>query len=155
MAEEKTQPTPAAAAEKASEDKSKNVVTPAARPQRSQYSGGGSSGGGGQRRRPQGGGGGGGGYRGGGGGYRGGGGGRDDGRPQRRRVCSFCAEKIEYIDYKKPEQLTQYITGSGTIFSRRRTGTCARHQRRVAVAVKRARFLALLPYTTEHIRMQG
>ena len=75
--------------------------------------------------------------------------------PKRSRVCSFCVDKIDYIDYKKPELLASYITAHGKIYSRRRTGTCARHQRFLARAIKRARFLALLPYTTDQIRLYG
>ncbi|NOZ49775.1 MAG: 30S ribosomal protein S18 [Chloroflexi bacterium] len=74
---------------------------------------------------------------------------------RRRRVCSFCVDKIDYIDYKKPELLVPYISGNGKIVSRRRSGTCARHQRRLAIAIKRARFLALLPYTADQIRLHG
>lgn len=68
-------------------------------------------------------------------------------RAMRPRVCSFCAEKKTFIDYKKPEMLIPYISSHGKIHSRRRTGTCAKHQRHLARAIKRARFLALLPYT--------
>jgi small subunit ribosomal protein S18 len=75
--------------------------------------------------------------------------------PRRRRVCSFCVDKIDYIDYKKADLLSTYITAHGKIYSRRRTGTCAKHQRRLATAIKRARFLALLPYTTDQIRLYG
>jgi small subunit ribosomal protein S18 len=84
-------------------------------------------------------------------------GGRGSGRytPRRSRVCSFCVDKIDYIDYKKPELLSSYITAHGKIYSRRRTGTCAKHQRFLALAIKRARFLALLPYTTDQIRLYG
>ncbi len=76
-------------------------------------------------------------------------------RTRRARVCQFCVEKIDYIDYKKPELLLPYISPYGKMLSRRRTGVCAKHQRRLAVAIKRARFLALLPYTAEHIRRYG
>ena len=76
-------------------------------------------------------------------------------RPRRAKVCQFCVEKIDYIDYKKPELLLPYISPYGKMLSRRRTGVCAKHQRRLAVAIKRARFLALLPYTAEHIRRYG
>ena len=76
-------------------------------------------------------------------------------RTRRAKVCQFCVEKIDYIDYKKPELLLPYISPYGKMLSRRRTGVCARHQRRLAVAIKRARFLALLPYTAEHIRRYG
>ncbi len=73
-------------------------------------------------------------------------------RLRRRRVCAFCADKIENIDYKDINTLRRFISEQGQIESRRRTGTCARHQRRLTLAVKRARFLALLPYTAEHVR---
>ncbi len=73
----------------------------------------------------------------------------------RQRVCSFCAGKVEVIDYKEPEKLRRFISGWGKIEPRRRTGTCARHQRALATAVKRARHLALLPYTPAHIRKTG
>ena len=73
----------------------------------------------------------------------------------KRRFCSFCADKVEAIDYKDPSKLRRYISGGGKIAPRRRTGTCAKHQRAVAVAIKRARHLALLPYTPAHIREMG
>ncbi len=79
-----------------------------------------------------------------------GGGGR--GRFQRRRVCAFCVDKIEHIDYKDVNLLRRFLSDQAQIESRRRTGTCARHQRRLTTAIKRARHLALLPYTAEHIR---
>ncbi len=81
------------------------------------------------------------------------GGGR--GRFQRRRICAFCVDKVDKIDYKDVNLLRRFVSDTGQIDSRRRTGTCARHQRRVTEAVKRARFLALLPYTAEHIRRYG
>jgi small subunit ribosomal protein S18 len=83
-------------------------------------------------------------------GGRGGPGGR--GRFQRRRICAFCVDKVEHIDYKDVNMLRRYVSDTGQIDSRRRTGTCARHQRRVTIAIKRARYLALLPYTAEHVR---
>ena len=64
----------------------------------------------------------------------------------RRRNCYFCREKVEEVDYKNYNQLRRYISEKGKIRSRRITGACRRHQRQVAVAVKRARELALLPY---------
>jgi ribosomal protein S18 len=76
-------------------------------------------------------------------------------RARRAKVCQFCVEKTEYIDYKKPELLLPFISPYGKMLSRRRTGVCAKHQRSLAVAIKRARFLALLPYTAEHIRRFG
>jgi len=71
-----------------------------------------------------------------------------------RKVCSFCAGKIKVIDYKD-EQLRNYVTDRGKIAPRRRTGTCARHQRVLATAIKRARHIALLPYVPSHIRRLG
>jgi small subunit ribosomal protein S18 len=84
---------------------------------------------------------------------RGGPGGR--GRFQRRRICTFCVDKIDTIDYKNINLLRRFVSDTGQIDSRRRTGTCAKHQRRVTRAIKRARYLALLPYTAEHIRRYG
>jgi small subunit ribosomal protein S18 len=69
-----------------------------------------------------------------------------------RKVCPLCAGKIDTIDYKDAEKLRGFITDRGKIAPRRRTGTCARHQRIVATAIKRARHLALLPYVPAHIR---
>ena len=73
----------------------------------------------------------------------------------KRKVCSFCRDKIVDISYKSPEQLRRYISDRGKIEPRRKTGTCARHQRLLAMAIKRARHLALLPYVPEHIRQTG
>ncbi|HEX9417124.1 MAG TPA: 30S ribosomal protein S18 [Gaiellaceae bacterium] len=64
----------------------------------------------------------------------------------RRRNCFFCREKVEEVDYKNYNQLRRYISEKGKIRSRRTTGACRRHQRQVAVAIKRAREMALLPY---------
>jgi small subunit ribosomal protein S18 len=77
------------------------------------------------------------------------------GRFQRRRICAFCVDKVDKVDYKDVNLLRRFISEQGQIDSRRRTGTCAKHQRLVTVAVKRARFLALLPYTAEHVRRFG
>ena len=74
----------------------------------------------------------------------------------RRKACSFCVDKVESIDYKASEKLRGYILfDGGKIAPRRSTGTCARHQRALAVAIKRARHLALLPYVPAHIRKVG
>jgi small subunit ribosomal protein S18 len=73
----------------------------------------------------------------------------------RRRVCSFCVEKARAIDYKDPAKLRRYLSDRARIDPRRKTGTCAKHQRWLAIALKRARHLALLPYTPEHIRATG
>lgn len=71
-----------------------------------------------------------------------------DRRP-RRKVCAFCAGKIEMIDYKDTQRLRRYLSERGKIVPRRVTGTCARHQRQLTTAIKRARHLALLPYVTD------
>ena len=73
----------------------------------------------------------------------------------KRKICSFCAEKVTCIDYKDSARLARYISDRAKIEPRRRTGTCARHQRALAAAIKRARFIGLLPYVTEHIRKMG
>lgn len=73
----------------------------------------------------------------------------------RRKPCFFCIDKVESIDYKAPEKLRGYILGGGKIAPRRNTGACAKHQRALAVAIKRARHLALLPYVSSHIRKVG
>ena len=69
---------------------------------------------------------------------------------RRRRYCRFTAEGVERIDYKDLATLKGYITETGKIVPSRVTGTSARYQRQLALAVKRARFLALLPYTDQH-----
>jgi small subunit ribosomal protein S18 len=68
---------------------------------------------------------------------------------RRRRVCKFCAEKIDYISYKDVRLLQGFIPERGKILPRRLSGTCAMHQRKVQTAIKRARQLALLPYVTD------
>ena len=73
----------------------------------------------------------------------------------RRKVCAFCADKIPVIDYKDVGRLRRYLSDRGKIEPRRKTGTCARHQRALATAIKRARHLALLPFTGEHLRVSG
>ncbi|MFC2071292.1 30S ribosomal protein S18 [Chloroflexota bacterium] len=72
-----------------------------------------------------------------------------------RKVCSFCAGKIQMIGYKDAEKLHGFVSDRGKIAPRRRTGTCARHQRILARAIKRARHLALLPYVPAHMRRVG
>jgi small subunit ribosomal protein S18 len=69
----------------------------------------------------------------------------------RRKNCFFCKEKIEEVDYKNYNQLRRYISEKGKIRSRRITGACRRHQRQVALAVKRAREMALLPYVGDKV----
>ena len=70
-------------------------------------------------------------------------------RRRRRKVCSFCVEHIDYIDYKDTARLNKYISERAKILPRRMTGTCAKHQRLLTTAIKRARHVALLPYTSE------
>ena len=70
------------------------------------------------------------------------------------KVCAFCAEKAD-IDYKDIARLRRYVSDRGKIQPRRRTGVCAKHQRRLALAIKRARYLALLPYTPDHVQRLG
>ncbi|NLJ65057.1 MAG: 30S ribosomal protein S18 [Christensenellaceae bacterium] len=74
---------------------------------------------------------------------------RPRGRRPRRRVCDFCAGKIEYIDYKDVNRLRRYMTERGKIAPRRMSGACAKHQRQLAAAIKRARAIALLPYSID------
>ena len=69
---------------------------------------------------------------------------------KRRKFCRFTAEKIQEVDYKQVDLLKDFITENGKIIPARITGTKAFYQRQLAVAVKRARFLALLPYTDQH-----
>ena len=72
--------------------------------------------------------------------------------PRPPKVCPFCAQKVKYIDYKIADQLRRYLTDHGKIKARRKIGTCAKHQRRLALAIKRARHVALLPFTSESTR---
>jgi small subunit ribosomal protein S18 len=65
---------------------------------------------------------------------------------RRRKVCKFCADKIDYIDYKDIKLISQFVPERGKILPRRMFGTCAEHQRKLTVAIKRARHIALLPY---------
>jgi small subunit ribosomal protein S18 len=68
---------------------------------------------------------------------------------RRKRVCKFCVEKIEYIDFKDVKTLQQFIPERGKILPRRISGTCALHQRKLQNAIKRARIAALLPFTAD------
>lgn len=74
---------------------------------------------------------------------------RERGRRPKRRVCSFCVDKVEHIDYKDTNRLKRYITERGKILPRRISGNCAAHQRGLTVAIKRARIVALLPFTVD------
>jgi small subunit ribosomal protein S18 len=74
------------------------------------------------------------------------GGKRERARRPRKRVCEFCVNKVEYIDYKDLARLRKFITERGKILPRRISGNCAKHQRQVTLAIKRARSIALLPF---------
>src|SRR5690242_16428577 len=86
-------------------------------------------------------------------GGRGGSGGQQGGKKKffyrRKRVCKFCVEKLEYIDYKDIKTLQQFIPERGKILPRRISGTCALHQRKLQNAIKRARIAAMLPFATD------
>lgn len=71
---------------------------------------------------------------------------------RRAKVCNFCVDKVKTVPYKDVDLLRRYLTDRGKIRPRRQTGTCAKHQRSLALAVKRARHIALLPFTADHIR---
>jgi small subunit ribosomal protein S18 len=68
---------------------------------------------------------------------------------RKKKICRFCAERIDFIDYKKTEMLTPFVQERGKIVPRRISGTCSRHQRWLGVAIRRARNIALLPFATE------
>ena len=70
-------------------------------------------------------------------------------RTSRRKVCAFCQEKVEYIDYKDVNRLKKFITEGGKILPRRMSGVCAMHQRELSNAIKKARIVALLPFKGE------
>ena len=68
---------------------------------------------------------------------------------KRKKVCSFCVDKIDYIDYKDSAKLRRFLSERGKILPRRTTGTCAKHQRQLTTAIKRARHVALLPFVAD------
>ncbi len=74
---------------------------------------------------------------------------RERGRRPKKRVCTFCVDKVKWVDYKEANRLRRFITERGKILPRRITGNCARHQRQLTLSIKRARNLALLPFTVE------
>ena len=74
---------------------------------------------------------------------------RPRGRKPRRKVCQFCVEKVQHIDYKDITRLRRFTSERGKILPRRMTGTCAKHQRQLSTAIKRARIIALMPYVSE------
>ena len=74
---------------------------------------------------------------------------RERGRKPKKKVCSFCLDKIDRIDYKDLPKMRRYTTERGKILPRRISGNCAKHQRQLTLAIKRARMIALLPFTAE------
>lgn len=74
---------------------------------------------------------------------------RERGRRTKRRVCSFCVDKVVEVDYREGQKLRRYITERGKILPRRISGNCAHHQRQLTLAIKRARNIALLPFTID------
>ena len=74
---------------------------------------------------------------------------KERGRRPRRKVCAFCVDKVEKIDYKDAAKLRRFTTERGKILPRRISGNCAKHQRQVTIAIKRARNIALLPFTAD------
>ena len=74
---------------------------------------------------------------------------RPRGRKPRRKVCAFCVDKIEYIDYKDVNRLRRFVNERGKIIPRRMSGNCAKHQRQLSEAIKRARAIALMPYSLD------
>ena len=74
---------------------------------------------------------------------------RPRGRKPRRKVCQFCVEKVQHIDYTDVLRLRRFTSERGKILPRRMTGTCAKHQRQLGSAIKRARTIALMPYVSE------
>ncbi len=74
---------------------------------------------------------------------------RERGRRPRKRVCSFCVDKVVSMDYKETHKVRKYVTDRGKILPRRISGNCAMHQRQVTLAIKRARSIAMLPYSVE------
>ena len=75
-----------------------------------------------------------------------------DKRPMRKKKCKFCLDRVTFLDYKDERRLRRFMTDRGKIAPRRITGTCAKHQRMLAMAVKRARLIALVPYVREYYR---
>ncbi|HHT50709.1 MAG TPA: 30S ribosomal protein S18 [Eubacteriaceae bacterium] len=70
-------------------------------------------------------------------------------RRPKKKVCSFCVEKVNHVDYKDVRKLSKYITERGKILPRRVSGNCAKHQRQLSTAIKRARSIAFLPFSAE------
>ncbi|MBI4282571.1 MAG: 30S ribosomal protein S18 [Chloroflexi bacterium] len=82
---------------------------------------------------------------------------RRRGRPRffaRRRVCAFCVEHVSFIDYKDVSRIRRYVSERARMEPRRKTGTCAMHQRALSIAIKRARHLALIPFVPGQLRIE-
>lgn len=73
-------------------------------------------------------------------------------KPRKKRICRFCENRAAYVDYKDHKKLTKFTTDVGKIIPRRTSGTCARHQRQLVKAIKRARYLALIPFVSDVAR---
>lgn len=73
-------------------------------------------------------------------------------RPVRRKKCKFCLDRADHVDYKDERRLRRFMTDRGKITPRRITGTCAKHQRMLSMAIKRARVIALVPFVREYFR---
>ncbi|ADE19972.1 30S ribosomal protein S18 [Mycoplasma crocodyli] len=71
----------------------------------------------------------------------------------KKRACEFCENHVQYIDYKDVETLKKYINATGQIKPKANSGACAKHQRKIASAIKRARYIAFLPYTVSRVRL--
>lgn len=74
---------------------------------------------------------------------------RDRGRKPKKKICSYCVEKIDSVDYKQYEKLKRFVTERGKVLPRRISGNCAKHQRQLTRAIKKARIMALLPFSME------
>jgi len=74
---------------------------------------------------------------------------RDRGRKPKKKICSFCVDKVEAVDYKQYEKLKRFVTERGKVLPRRISGNCAGHQRQLTKAIKKARIMALLPFSME------
>lgn len=74
---------------------------------------------------------------------------RDRGRKPKKKICSYCVDKVESVDFKQYEKLKRFVTERGKVLPRRISGNCARHQRQLTRAIKKARIMALLPFTSE------
>ncbi len=74
---------------------------------------------------------------------------RDRGRKPKKKICSFCVEKIDSVDYKQYEKLKRFVTERGKVLPRRISGNCAKHQRQLTRAIKKSRIMALLPFSME------